>query len=116
MGKTRAERLMENAEGFDAVVIANDGEPFLDSAFWYMTEQKSGCFESSYAVVRKDGSMDVIVNILEEETARTGKGNVRVYHDREELEKYFKEALNGCSKVGFNTHSASYASVMGKED
>ena len=39
MQKTRAERLMENAEGMDAVVIANDGEPFLDSTFWYITEQ-----------------------------------------------------------------------------
>ena len=113
MATTRAQRLMENADGFDAIVIANDGEPFLDSAFWYVTEQKSGCFESSYAVVKKDGSMDVIVSILEEETARTGTGDVKVYHDRAELENYFKEALNGCSKVGFNTHSASYAAVMG---
>ncbi len=104
---------MENADGFDAIVIANDGEPFLDSSFWYVTEQKSGCFENSYAVIRKDGSMDVIVNILEEETARTGKGNVRVYHDRDEFVSYFKEALNGCTKVGFNTHSVSYAAVMG---
>lgn len=113
MAESRTERLMRNAEGFDAIVIANDGEPFLDSAFWYITEQNSGCFEGSYAVVRRDGSMDVIVNCLEEETARTGKGDVKVYNSRADLEKYFKEALKGCSKVGFNVHSASYASVMG---
>ncbi|MCQ2079587.1 MAG: Xaa-Pro peptidase family protein [archaeon] len=113
MASTRTERLMENAVDFDAIVIANDGEPFLDSSFWYVTEQNSGCFESSYAVVRKDGSMDVIVNVLEEETARNGKGDVKVYHSRADLEKYFQEALKGCNKVGFNVHSASYASVMG---
>ena len=45
MPKTRAERLISNAEGMDAVVIANDGEPFLDSTFWYLTEQNSGTFE-----------------------------------------------------------------------
>ena len=44
MPKTRAERLISNAEGMDAVVIANDGEPFLDSTFWYLTEQNSGKF------------------------------------------------------------------------
>ena len=113
MSMSRAERLMQNAEGFDAIVIANDGEPFLDSAFWYITEQNSGCFEGCYAVVKKDGSMDVIVNILEEETARTGKGDIKVYHSRDDLKSFFSDALKGCSKVGFNVHSASYASVMG---
>lgn len=113
MSGSRAERLMENAEGFDAIVIANDGGPFLDSTFWYITEQNSGCFENCYAVVKKDGSMDVIVNGLEAETAATGKGNVCVYRSRADLEKYFSESLKGCSKVGFNTHSATYASVQG---
>jgi len=112
MAQSRAERLMENAADMDAIVIANGGEPFLDSSFWYMTEQKSGCFEDSFAVIRKDGSMDVVVNGLEEETAKTGKGNVRVYHKRDELQEYLSSALKGCTKVGFNIHSASYASVI----
>ncbi|MBR4225763.1 MAG: aminopeptidase P family protein [Candidatus Methanomethylophilaceae archaeon] len=96
----------------DAVVIANDGEPFLDSTFWYLTEQTSGTFEGSFAIVRKDGTLDVIVSILEEESAKDGVGDVHVYHDREERERYIKEALSGCSKVGFNTHSATYAAVQ----
>ncbi|MDD3232711.1 MAG: Xaa-Pro peptidase family protein [Candidatus Methanomethylophilus sp.] len=104
---------MANAPGMDAIVITNDGEPFLDSSFWYVTEQNSGCFEDSFAIIRADGSMDVLVNILEEETARTGKGNVLVYHDRAELEKYFRESLKGCHKIGFNTHSATYGQVQG---
>ncbi len=112
MAKTRAERLIENADGMDAVVIANDGEPFLDSTFWYLTEQPSGSFEGSFAIVRKDGTLDVIVSILEEESAGEGVGNVHVYHDREERERYIKDALSGCSKVGFNTHAATYAAVQ----
>ena len=87
MAKSRAERLISNAEGMDAVVIANDGEPFLDSTFWYLTEQSSGTFEGSFAIVRKDGTLDVIVSILEEESANDGVGDVHVYHDREEREK-----------------------------
>ena len=54
MSNTRAQRLIANAEGMDAVVIMNDGEPFLDSTFWYLSEQPGGCFESSFAIVRGD--------------------------------------------------------------
>ena len=101
---------MENADGMDAVVIANDGEPFLDSAFWYVTEQTSGTFEGSFAIVGPNG-LDVIVSILEEEGARSGAGNVHVYHDRKERDQFVKDALKGCSKVGFNVNSVSYAAA-----
>ena len=111
MQKTRAERLIENAEGMDAVVIMNDGEPFLDSAFWYLCEQPGGVFESCFAVVRGDGSLDVIVNPLEEESAREGVGNICVYHDAKERENFLKDALKGCKNVGFNTHSSTHAMV-----
>lgn len=113
MKASRTERIMENAGDLDAIVIANDGEPFLDSTFWYVTEQNAGAFESSYAIIRKDGSMDVIVSILEEEAAHLGKGDVKVYHGRQELIDHLKGALGGCSKVGFNTHSVTYAAVSG---
>jgi Xaa-Pro dipeptidase len=111
MQGTRAERLIANAEGMDAVVVMNDGEPFLDSTFWYLCEQPGGCFEGSFAVVRGDGSLDVIVSPLEEESAKDGVGNVCVYHNREERDSFLKDALKGCSKVGFNTHACTYAMV-----
>jgi len=111
MPKTRAERLIANAEGMDAVVIMNDGEPFLDSTFWYLSEQPGGCFESSFMIVRGDGSLDVIVSPLEEESARDGVGNVCVYHNKDERENFIKESLKGCKKVGFNTHACTYAMV-----
>ena len=111
MTKTRAERLIANAEGMDAVVIMNDGEPFLDSTFWYLSEQPGGCFESSFAIVGPEGSLDIIVSPLEEESAKDGVGNIHVYRTREERENYLKDALKGCKKVGFNTHSSTYAMV-----
>ena len=112
MPKSRAERLISNAkDDMDAVVIVNDGEPFLDSTFWYLTEQKSGTFEGSFAIVRPDGNLDVIVSILEEEGAHDGVGDVRVYHNREERDNFIRDALKGCRKVGFNVSSATYAGV-----
>ena len=111
MEKTRPERLIANAKGIDAVVILNGGSPFLDSTFWYLTELTGGSFEGSMAVVGKDGSLDVIVSTLEAETASSGKGNIHVYHDGKERDKFLNEALKGASKVGFNIHSAPYSSV-----
>ena len=111
MEKSRAERLMSNAKGVDAIVILNDGSPFLDSTFWYLTEQRGGSFEGSMAVVGKDGSLDVIVSALEAETAMSGKGEVHVYHTREERDSHLREALKNAGKVGFNIHSASYSMV-----
>lgn len=102
---------MANAEDLDAIVILNDGSPFLDSTFWYLTEQLSGTFEGSMAIVGRGGTLDVIVSILEEETARSGKGDVHVYHTRAERDELIKNALKGASKVGFNTHNASYSMV-----
>ncbi len=115
MPKTRAERLMENAEGLDAIIIANGDEPFLDSTFWYLTEQTSGCFEHSYAVVRSDGSLDVITNILEAETARSAKGNVIVPETKDQFKSCFENALKGCRKIGFNYSCASYGAVTALE-
>ncbi|MCL2296063.1 MAG: Xaa-Pro peptidase family protein [Methanomassiliicoccaceae archaeon] len=111
MEKSRAERLIANAKGLDAVVILNDGSPFLDSTFWYLSELAGGSFESSMAVVGKDGGLDIIVSALEEETAMSGKGRVHVYRTREERDNYLREALKGTGKVGFNIHSASYSMV-----
>ncbi len=111
---TRAERLMANApEDMDAIVIANGGENFIDSMYKYLLNPKGGVFEDCYMVVRKDGTQDVIVNILEEEAARSGTGNVRVFHDRAELEAIFKDCLGDCRKVGFNVDSVPYSTVTG---
>ena len=111
MSKSRAERLMSNSQDLDAIVILNDGEPFLDSTFWYLAEQSSGCFEGSIAIVKKDGTLDIITSILEEESAKSGKGNVCVYKTRDDRNNFIKNSLNGAKKVGFNVHSATYASV-----
>ncbi len=110
MSKSRAEKLMENCADIDAVVIINDGSPFLDSTFWYLTELSSGCFESSMAIV-SDNGLNVITSRLEEEAARTGKGEVHIYNTRDERNEMVRKALGDAKRVGFNVHAATYASV-----
>ncbi len=108
----RAERLISNAdEDVDAIVIMNGGEPFLDSSFWYITEQNSGCFEGTMAFVSRDRGLDVVVGRLEAETAAGGKGNICVYDRGKERDEYVREILKGCKKVGINTGSALYSMV-----
>jgi len=104
----RAERLISNADT-DAVVIMNGGTPFLDPTFWYVTEQRSGSFEGTIAVISKEGRLDVIVNELEELSARGGKGNVHVYRKRDERDALLKDLLKGCRRIGMNTNSVTYA-------
>jgi Xaa-Pro dipeptidase len=111
MSKTRAERLISNCGDMDAVVISNDGEPFLDSTFWYLTEQSSGCFEGTFAIVTKEGDLHVITGSLEEETAKSGLGEVHIYKTREDRDAIIKTILEGSSKIGFNFHSTTYAAV-----
>lgn len=111
MQRTRAERLIENAQGMDAVIIMNDGEPFLDSTFWYLCEQPGGVFENCLAIVHGDGSLDVLVSSLEEESAKEGTGNVHIFSNGKERDELLRDALKGCRKVGFNTHRATHAMV-----
>lgn len=109
----RAQRMASNMGDLDAVVIVNGTEPFLDSTFWYLTGLDSGSFEGSVAVVRKDGSLDLIVSQLEEEIAKGGNGNLHVYSKRDEFTEFVTNLLKDCKHVGFNTHSVPYSGVQG---
>ena len=112
MNQTRAERMAQNFDGIDALVIANASEPFLDSTYWYLTGCTSGTFESARAVVTGDGELHTFVSILEEESAKEGEGIVHVYGTDEERKSAMKEVLNGCRKIGVNYGSAAYGSVV----
>jgi Xaa-Pro dipeptidase len=110
MKLSRAERMIGNSDD-DVIVIMNGDEPFLDSAFWYVTEQSSGTFEGGLAIIQKDGTLDVVASILEEEIARQGKGEVHVYHNRDERKTIVRQLLGGAKRVGVNTSRAPYAYV-----
>lgn len=108
---SRSGRLASLMSDVDAVVIANGTEPFLDSTFWYLTEQLSGSFEGSMAIVHKDGRLDVIVSQLEEEIARGGVGDLHVYTSGKDYKESLKEILKDCKAIGLNSGSVPYAAV-----
>jgi Xaa-Pro dipeptidase len=92
----------------DAIIISNGTSPYLDSVFWYVTEQMSGTFEGSFAVISRDGTLDVITGTLEETTARKGLGNIRVYESHEDRSSILSEVLGGCGRIGISGRSMSH--------
>ncbi|MDR0778455.1 MAG: aminopeptidase P family protein [Methanomassiliicoccaceae archaeon] len=106
---SRAQRIAAACTDADAVIISNGTSPFLDSVFWYVTEQTSGTFEGSLAIISKDGGLDVLTGSLEGTTARRGLGNVRVYETREERDSIFKELLKGCTRIGLGGRATTYS-------
>ena len=111
MSTSRAERLANNMENADAAVILNATEPFLDSTYWYLTGISSGTFEGARAIVTSDGKLHTVVSILEEETAKSGSGEVHVYHTDEERRNIMKDVLGDSKKIGINFGSAAYGSA-----
>ena len=107
----RSRRLAAAMGDMDAVVIMNGTEPFLDSTFWYITEQMSGSFEGSFAMVRKDGSLHVVVGELEEEIARSGAGELHVYRTGQEYKDIVKDLMSDCGRIGINSGSIPYSAV-----
>lgn len=112
MKQTRAERMAQNFDGIDALVIANASEPILDSTYWYLTECTSGSFEGSRAIVTSDGRLHTFVSVLEEESAREGRGEVHVYNTGKERTEAIRDVLKGCKRIGVNYGSAAYGSIM----
>ncbi|MCL1984247.1 MAG: Xaa-Pro peptidase family protein [Methanomassiliicoccaceae archaeon] len=109
MQPSRAQRISAACGDVDAVVISNGTSPFLDMMFWYVTEQTSGTFEGSFAIISKDGSLDVVTGPLEETTARTGLGNIHIYEKRDDRDRTFSDILNGCGRIGICGRSTTYS-------
>ena len=105
---SRAKRIASNCSDVDAVVIANGTSPFLDTLFWYVTEQTSGTFEGSFAIISKDGSLDVVTGHLEETTARKGIGSLHTYGTRDERDSALSDILKGCGRIGICGRAISY--------
>ena len=105
---TRARRIMKKCGKVDAVVISNGTSPYLDPLFWYVSEQTSGTFEGSLAIISKDGSLDIITGTLEETTARKGLGNVHIYETRDERSQILMDLLAGCGRIGVSAPRTSY--------
>ncbi len=108
--KKRVQKIFENHdENLEAILIKNSSEPSIDSNFFYTTGLKKGLFENSVAVLLPDGSIDLIVPSLEEESAKKAvESNICVYSTRNEFIENLKNSLKKYKKIGLNFSSISY--------
>ncbi len=99
--KARVKRIFENVpEDVDAIVLANDVEPNLDVNFFYATGATSGLFESCFAILRRDGTTDLVTSILEETSARETDAKLHVFSRKAERDEMLRKELKGIEKLG----------------
>ncbi len=105
----RVLRIFEQVpEGVDTIVLINGVEPSLDLALFYVTGADSGLFEDCVAVLRRDGSVELLTSALEETSARSTKVKFRIFGKRVEREEMLRNALAGERRLGINGNGLSY--------
>lgn len=103
--RDRVRRVFEKVpEGVDLVLLQNDVSPHVDMSFFHATDLVSGGgFERSVAALRRDGSLDLLVPVLEETSARRAPdAAVSTYQKADERKAWLAEAVKGHAKVGVN--------------
>lgn len=111
LARRRARKIFQAFEGArldppQAIVLRNGVEPHVDLSFFYATAIPSGIFEAGMCVVHRDGGVDVVSSLLEEESARqAGTGfRLHVARRRGDEERILRRILDGRSRkaVGIN--------------
>ena len=106
--KERVLRVFENLDGgADAVIVGNSIDPHLDQSFFYLFDVPSGLFEGSLAIAHRDGRLDVISSILEEESAHQAAKHdssvtVHVMKDSADRERIVRSVLPKPGTVALN--------------
>jgi Xaa-Pro dipeptidase len=111
--RRRVLRIFERVpEGVDAIMLINGEEPNLDLALFYVTGADSGMFEGCAAVLRRDGSVELLTSALEETSARTTDAKVKVFHKSIERDEMLRKALAGEKKLGISGTGLSFRSFQ----
>jgi Xaa-Pro dipeptidase len=114
--KARVLRVFEQLDAAtEALVLVNSIDPHLDQSFFYLFDVPSGLFEGSVAIAHRDGRLDVLSSVLEEESARQAAKKdpsvtVHAMKDNTEREKIVKSLLPKPGTIALNfrelTHEA----------
>lgn len=94
----------------DAVLFHNDTDPHLDLGFFYATGLVNGIYEGSTAVCHENGSIDAIVSVLEESSARR-EGGFRIHvpkRNRRDAE-ILRTIVGPAKTIGINASELTYA-------
>jgi len=103
---TKLKKIYGNLEKeVDLIYIENSSE--LDMNFFYLTGVESGLFEGCAALAYPN-SLELVVSLLEEESAKKAKKDrVHIFKKREEKKEILKKKLN-VDRIGINGKNLSY--------
>jgi Xaa-Pro aminopeptidase len=106
----RALERQAKAQVPDVILFHNDTDPHLDLGFFYVTGLVSGIYEGSTAVCRPNGSVDGIVSVLEESSARREGGfRIHVPKRRSKESDLLKRLVGRARTVGIHANELTYA-------
>lgn len=95
-------------EHADALIISNGIDPYIDANFFYVTGLSHGLYEHCTAVIYPDGSGDLFVSTLEEESATESNLDLHSYQTKEEYQTMLTKRLSSAHRIGFNSHGLLY--------
>ncbi len=95
-------------EELDAIAILNSIKPHVDKTFFYVTGLYRGEYENCALLMYPDGSAEMCVSKLESESASKSDVPMDIMEDREDLEEWLEENLDGKKKVGVNASELTY--------
>ena len=116
--KARVLRVFEQLDPkTDALVVANAIDPHLDQGFFYLFDVPSGLFEGSIAVAHRDGRLDVLSSLLEEESAQQAAKHdnsvtVHAMKDNADRERIVKKLLPNPGTLALNYRELTHESFL----
>ncbi len=96
----------------DALVIMNGVEPQIDRTFFYVTGIRGGLFEGCAAILRSDGSGQIVSSRLEEDMAKASDLPVEVFSTKQERDASLQKLLEGVSSIGVNARELTYENYL----
>ncbi|MBU1941747.1 MAG: Xaa-Pro peptidase family protein, partial [Candidatus Thermoplasmatota archaeon] len=90
------------SDTIQTLLIKNPGEPTIDENFFYLTDLTHGLFEGAYALIYPDGTKELFVSQLEEESAKHTKAELHIYTSNQDLEQQLTKALKTVTHIGIN--------------
>ena len=91
-------------EDISVIVLQNSVAAHVDMSFFHATDLVAGGgFERSVAVLRRDGTIDLAVPLLEETSAkRAPDARITTYSKQDERKAFIEGACRGATKVGLH--------------
>ena len=111
--KSRIKNIYNNCKHKpDVILIKNSIEPNIDENFFYVTDLKTGLFEGAAAVLYPSGEIKILVNELEEETAKKADAEIFVYKNEKDFFKQLINEIPSSRTIGINYNKISFKNFL----